>query len=304
MIASNASTPCNNVPLDTDAFVPSVHWAEHQRIPSQQGGFRRLYDGELMYVYSGSMAVEFQDTEQRLVYHAGDLLVLPPAVRHRTIVLPPGPAHLLGIHFDLYDELDLEIVGDMVVVEANVCSDYFCRWPVLPDGSPAFSRCYRSIPKPIASWMEELQLEQKIQRPGYQTASQGYMQLILTALLRLQQDMNRSIAPAYQSALLKLVEQWHQNLHLPYTNTAMAHRLNISEDYYIRLFKLQFDKSPQQYLMHIRHQAAKRYLRETDYKIEQIGALIGYDDLHNFSHAFKKWQGVSPRAYRNMFQIV
>ncbi|WP_173193024.1 helix-turn-helix domain-containing protein [Paenibacillus alginolyticus] len=95
-----------------------------------------------------------------------------------------------------------------------------------------------------------------------------------------------------------------QNIHLPYTNKTMAQRINVSEDHFIRLFKQVFDLSPQKYLQDLRHQAAKRYLRETDLKIEYIGVLVGYDDLHNFSHIFKKWQVISPLNYRKLFRII
>lgn len=302
-MAARDSLTYKPIALNTHAFMPSIHWAEHQRLMPTQGGFRRLYDGELMYVHAGSIQVEFADNGEQILYEAGDLLVLAPGSRHRIAIVQN--AHLLGIHFDLYDELDLDAVGgDMVVVENQVSEYYFCGWPVQADGAPALARCYRSIPQNISAWMEELHVENKIQRPGYQTACRGYMQLIITALLRLQQDMKRSLAPAYGEALLKLVQELHQNMHASHTNSDMAQRLNISEDYFIRLFKQQFDQSPQQYLQHIRHQAAKRYLRETDFKIEQIGALVGYEDLQNFSHAFKKWQGVSPRAYRKLFSIL
>ncbi|MDG0808145.1 hypothetical protein [Cohnella rhizosphaerae] len=48
-------------PLDVREFAPSVHYAEFQRIPPAGGSLRRLYDSELMYVYSGSIRVHFED---------------------------------------------------------------------------------------------------------------------------------------------------------------------------------------------------------------------------------------------------
>ncbi|WP_135556690.1 AraC family transcriptional regulator [Paenibacillus cymbidii] len=292
------------VPLDPGEFVPSVHWAEHQRIAPVHGAQRRLYDGELMFVFAGSMAVQFADLAEPLIYERGDLLVIPPAVRHQVSIVSAPAAQLLGVHFDLYDELDLTIVGDMVVAESAFRPDWVCRWPFVSDGVPAFERRYRGVPREIVGWMEEIGAEFKAQRTGFELACRGYMQLIVTALLRLRSDRRRQAPTAYREPLEQIAEEMQVNLQLPFANADMAKRLNISEDHYIRLFRRRFEAAPQQYLQRLRHQAAKRYLRETADPIEQIGTLVGYDDPHQFSHVFKKWQGVSPRSYRNMFSIV
>ncbi|SDE68785.1 AraC-type DNA-binding protein [Paenibacillus sp. UNCCL117] len=286
------------------SFIPSIHWAEHQFLPSTQGSFRRLYDCELMYVYTGSLLVEFEDMTEPILYEAGDLLVLPPAVRHRIRVGGEPLAHLIGVHFDLYDELEITFDLDMVVKEDRVDERFFCAWPLQSDGSPLFTRCYRSVPLDIVRWMEEIRTEFKSKQSGSELACRGYMLLALSALLRLQPSRARTGAASYREQLLRLIDELQQHMHLHYSNAAMADRLNISEDHFIRLFKQTFELTPQQYLQHMRHQAAKRMLRETDYKIQHIGKLVGYEDLHNFSHIFKKWQGVSPRAYRSMHGIL
>lgn len=289
-------------PLDIRAFAPSVHYAEYQRFPPVRGNARRLYDSELMYVYSGSIRVHFEDEASPLPFFAGDLLVLPPAVRHRIELAGMPDTRLLGIHFDLYDELEIEFDGDMVVKEDDVREERFCYWPVSASQSPVFARRYRSVPQELVSWMEEAAAAFHASGVTAVLACRGYMQLVLAALLNLSLEPQRQSVSAYQKRLIELKAEWQQNLHLPYTNKSMARKLNVSEDYFIRLFKQLFDLSPQKYLQKLRHQAAKRYLLETDYKIEHIGALVGYDDLHNFSHVFKKWQGLSPQQYRKLFR--
>lgn len=294
-------------PLNPGDFAPSVHWAELQYLAPIRGTERRLYDSELMFVNAGRIAVEFADLAELVIYERGDLLIIPPAVRHRISIISDVSApetQLLGVHFDLYDELDLAIVGDMVVAEPGFRSDWVCRWPFAADGVPALDRRYRAVPREIVGWMEEISAEFKAQRTGFELACRGYMQLIMTALLRLRSDRQRLSPSAYREPLEKIVEQMQANVRLPFANAELARRLNISEDHFIRLFRQRFELAPQQYLQRLRHQAAKRYLRETSEPIEQIGARVGYDDLQQFSHIFKKWQGVSPRVYRNMFSIV
>ena len=39
-------------------------------------------------------------------------------------------------------------------------------------------------------------------------------------------------------------------------------------------------------------------LEDTDAKITDIAFELGYGDPTNFTHAFRRWAGVSPRIYR------
>jgi len=48
----------------------------------------------------------------------------------------------------------------------------------------------------------------------------------------------------------------------------------------------------------IRLESAKKYLTTTHLNIEEIAIEIGYQNVGNFSRAFKRWTGVTPSAYR------
>ena len=48
----------------------------------------------------------------------------------------------------------------------------------------------------------------------------------------------------------------------------------------------------------IRFGLAKDYLSETALPLEEISELLGYTEPGNFSHAFRRWSGESPRTWR------
>lgn len=48
----------------------------------------------------------------------------------------------------------------------------------------------------------------------------------------------------------------------------------------------------------IRFGLAKEYLAKTNLSMEEICGLLGYSESGNFSHAFRRWNGQSPRAWR------
>jgi len=48
-----------------------------------------------------------------------------------------------------------------------------------------------------------------------------------------------------------------------------------------------------------RHLLADKYLRKTNMTLEEIAERLGYSDAANFSHAFKRWTGISPRQSKH-----
>ena len=43
---------------------------------------------------------------------------------------------------------------------------------------------------------------------------------------------------------------------------------------------------------------AKRYLAERNLPVTEIAWLLGYSEVSSFSHAFKRWTGMTPREFR------
>ncbi len=48
----------------------------------------------------------------------------------------------------------------------------------------------------------------------------------------------------------------------------------------------------------IRYGLAREYLSQTRLPMEEISTLLGYTESGNFSHAFRRWSGQSPRTWR------
>ncbi|WZL81718.1 response regulator [Vallitaleaceae bacterium 9-2] len=79
----------------------------------------------------------------------------------------------------------------------------------------------------------------------------------------------------------------------------VADHLLISTWYLCKILKQELDNSFVQLLNEIRVQEAKRLLVETQYKVYEIGELVGYTDTPYFTKTFKKYTGVTPNQYRN-----
>lgn len=84
----------------------------------------------------------------------------------------------------------------------------------------------------------------------------------------------------------------------PYDLTAamLTELLGISQGHLWRLFDGLLGKSPKEYLMERRMEAAKDYLL-SGMSVSAVAATCRYSDVSSFSRAFKNHVGLSPRAY-------
>jgi AraC-like DNA-binding protein len=112
------------------------------------------------------------------------------------------------------------------------------------------------------------------------------------ALTRLQ----RGVGPARSwSDWVRLMLR-EADAHQP-TQAELAELLNMSAHSLAR--RLSAERcSYRQLAAEVRHQRACALLRDPRLDIARIAHRLGYGELSNFSHAFRKQQGLSPRAYR------
>ena len=80
----------------------------------------------------------------------------------------------------------------------------------------------------------------------------------------------------------------------------MAERLHISARTLRRRLK-ERDTSYRELLDEIRLELAQQYLRDTQLSIDQIAALVGFEETTSFRKAYKSWTGISASQYRAQF---
>lgn len=81
----------------------------------------------------------------------------------------------------------------------------------------------------------------------------------------------------------------------------VAERLNLTSRT-LRRRLAEEDSSFQQILAEVRYQLAREYLGTSQLPVEEISVLLGYSTPGNFTHAFKRWHGSSPRQFRQESQ--
>lgn len=82
----------------------------------------------------------------------------------------------------------------------------------------------------------------------------------------------------------------------------IAGRLALSPRTLVRRLESE-DLSYQQLLDEVRNELACWYLRQSALPMSDIAERTGFSDQANFSRAFGRWQGQTPREYRRQFQV-
>lgn len=83
-----------------------------------------------------------------------------------------------------------------------------------------------------------------------------------------------------------------------WTIEEMSAELNMSQSYFMHLYKKMFQISCINDMINARIEAAKFRLSSSDMPINVISELCGYENLAHFCRQFKKNTGLTPREYR------
>lgn len=82
-------------------------------------------------------------------------------------------------------------------------------------------------------------------------------------------------------------------------NMAMvSNHVSLNYSYFSQLFKEQTGMNFVDFLKHLRIEKSKELLKDTDYKIYEIGAKVGFQNPKHFMKSFKLIVGISPSEYR------
>ena len=140
-------------------------------------------------------------------------------------------------------------------------------------------------------------MELQVKRPCFEEFLSLLLQELFCGILRSQlessTDKFRNQKEMEQSVRF-FNESFSQNICIE----EYAKNQHMSVCWFIRCFKRYMGVTPMQYLTSIRIGKAKELLKNTNYSIQEIGNLVGYENPLYFSRIFHRQTGYSPSAYR------
>lgn len=92
-----------------------------------------------------------------------------------------------------------------------------------------------------------------------------------------------------------------ENLSEQITVEDVARAVNLSYAYFSNLFKSETGVTASQFLLDVRLEKAKDFLRNSSYNLSEIAIKVGYTDAKHFSRIFSKNVGVKTKDYRRLY---
>jgi AraC-like DNA-binding protein len=240
----------------------------HMRIPAGWKGKQACLEEHLFYfVEEGSFSARIGKTGHR--FKAGDFLWIPAGASFE-FWLPAGGK--LAIHrFRLRAGAPaLRKAGPVILHDCGACR----------------------------VWFEQIAAESGQRDPSGEIRFRGLLLCLFTELQRVLRDRaepGAGLDRRQQGMLAEFAAR--EAAHWPGPADLAAH-LNLSHDYFSRLFAKTFHKTPRRWLMEQRIGLAALRLRESALNVSQIADEFGYRDVFLFSRQFKAVTGLSPLRYR------
>lgn len=106
-------------------------------------------------------------------------------------------------------------------------------------------------------------------------------------------------------ALRVLFEDVNNQLNQPWTVEclAKASKLYVCPTHFSRLCRKHLGRTPMQIVIQMRMEKTEQLLTHTDYSLEVISRLVGYESSFSLSAAFKSWYLMCPREYRAQYSL-
>ncbi len=244
---------------------------------------RRLDDFELFVVTEGVLYIA--DAEEEYVIEEGNYLLMPPTLKQHGS--KAGACSFYWLHFSVAEGIDrAEATCDETNRESSIVT------------VPIYGKV-RSMERMVILMK---QLQDSDRRYGMRCLNNSIASVILAELYA-QNSTARKYNLTENSPQLynDIVEYLNLNVYSDLKVTDVAEHFGYNEKYLTTYFKKWAKVPMKQYMLQRKMEHAKAELTATNHGVSQIGYALGYSDSHNFTNAFKKVVGLTPREYRESY---
>ena len=229
------------------------------------------HDYYLMYMLQGELEVRIKGEMIQLT--AGDLILFAPEMGYAYQLKKPERMVYLWVHFT-----GSECAARLKELGLEMARVYH------PAEGEELEREIDSVHRLLIS------------RPAFfAQESSARLEMLLCHVARYVQRSSQNVAPdRLWRSMYYLQRNYREKI--PIEQLAAMEYLSVSR--YAALFHQLTGRSPQQYLIDLRMSNARQLLRETDLSVGDVAERVGYEDALYFSRLFKRYTGLSPRAFR------
>lgn len=249
--------------------------SEHPKMPTYRP--RGRVDFQIIYIAAGCGHFHFDIVDNETIVPAGNIVIFRPKELQKYEYYGEDKTEVYWIHF----------TGSDV---KNILRKY---------GFPDNERIF-----PVGTSMEYERIFKRI-IIELQRCQDNYEEM-LTLLLRhlliiFQRELTREqvlkneyLDHEMDTAMTYFNENYNRDINIEEYATSKG----MSVSWFIRSFKKFTGSTPMQFIVALRVNNAQVLLETTNYSINEISKIVGYDNQLYFSRLFHKLKGFSPREYR------
>lgn len=154
---------------------------------------------------------------------------------------------------------------------------------------------------PITVILQQIEREVLTRPPMYAAfLDVKYRELLITFARSASAEQFPPSAPDMQHHFEELRAYIFENIEQNWTVAEMAARVNLSSSRFYALYQRYFHISPMEDLILARIDAARYWLSNQNFSIQELAYLLGYHSTSHFCRQFKTYTGMSPSRYRTV----
>lgn len=243
---------------------------------------------ELIYVRSGEAEECVDGVSYRV--RRGDMVFINYGSTHS--FTPCGEYAYINICFSP------EVVGDAIVTAENAFSllSLTAFNEMRSESGGGVISFFGGERREVEEILSAMLHEYRDKPTAWGTVTENYLNILITKMLRKTQ---RGIDHEEMDGMWRSLSEYiDQNLSAELTLSALAQKCFYNPSYFSRVFKEKFRMSPVEYITRKRLDRAVMLLCESELSVDEISERAGFSDRRTFYHAFSKYIGGSPSAYR------
>lgn len=262
---------------------------------------RAIFDYELLYVKDGIATVTVE--ENTYVGQVGDVFIFRPHQRHSIHVSAKDSLVQPHVHFDLlyrenresipisFKNLDEISAHEATLFHPDILDQYFTHVPSLlhPHTPESIERLLFDLIHEFnhPSRFHEIRLTQLFLRLWEQVLNEVSYNF----------DTRSTLKDEYAEKIMLYIES---HISSPLKISDLMDLTHFSQAYIYSVFREAYGTAPLQYHTHLRIEKAKSMIRNTNMSITEISERLGFSHVQDFCRVFKKFDGVTPSAYRHI----
>lgn len=247
----------------------------HPKLPTWRP--RGRVDFQLIFIAAGKAHFHFDNDEEETIVHADHMVLYRPREPQKYEYYAKDQVEVYWVHFTGNNVTNLlrsyGLTNDKRVFHCGSGSEY--------------QYLFRAM-------IKELQMCQD----SYPEMLEMYLRQIFIKLQRHFKFSVNTVNSHAAEEIDKAISYFSEHYNEPISIDDYAEQNHVSASWFIRNFRLYAGITPKQFILQKRIYNAEALLQNTQYNINEIAQIVGYDNPLYFSRIFQKAKGLSPSEYR------